>query len=71
MFVFIIVLISSIYYNITVQLLKNSSLVRFLVSVGDYRDNSVILWSAYNGETRPVVLATSRYAHPIHHVTIL
>lgn len=41
---------------------------RFLISIGDYQENSVVLWSGYDGETKPVVLASSRTKSPIHHV---
>lgn len=42
---------------------------RFLVSIGDYRENTVVLWNGYDGETKPTVLTSSTCKHPIHHVT--
>lgn len=41
---------------------------RFLISIGDYQENSVVLWSGYDGETKPVVLASSKTKSPNNHV---
>nr|XP_039271031.1 WD repeat-containing protein 90-like [Styela clava] len=42
---------------------------RFLVSIGDYRENTVVLWSGYDSETKPTVLTSSTCKYPIHHIT--
>uniref|UniRef100_H2XLL8 CFA20 domain-containing protein n=1 Tax=Ciona intestinalis TaxID=7719 RepID=H2XLL8_CIOIN len=42
---------------------------RFLVTVGDYQENSLAVWSAFDGESPPMLLASTKTNHSINQVT--
>ena len=41
---------------------------RFLVTLGDYRECSVVVWSAFTGTCSPIVLASATTPSPMHKV---
>lgn len=43
---------------------------RFLVSMGDFRENSLVVWSAFDGLSSPVVLVTTKTISPVHQVCL-
>ncbi|CAK8679863.1 unnamed protein product [Clavelina lepadiformis] len=41
---------------------------RFLISMGDYRENALVIWSSFNGLSSPVILASTHTNSPVHKV---
>ena len=48
---------------------SSSSLFRFLISLGDYRESTVVLWSGFDGHSSPVVVASAKTTSPVLKVT--
>uniref|UniRef100_H2ZR20 CFA20 domain-containing protein n=1 Tax=Ciona savignyi TaxID=51511 RepID=H2ZR20_CIOSA len=41
---------------------------RFLITIGDYRDNTIVVWSSFDGEFPPVIMASIKTVLPINKI---
>ena len=47
---------------------KSCAFFRFMVSLGDYRECSVVIWNAFDGMSTPIVVASAKTFAPMHRV---